>query len=294
VVWFNFQEQTLKPGQVMIGHLDMAADMDLPTQAGRHTVAMHCASAYRVQMLTPAEANAFDGLRMDANFFQRRSAELMEELSTRHWPYLLHDDATLSGAARLLRQDALVAQVRSRLAGWIDKSPQEVAGKGFPNELCDALVAAGSAEDIALFRRLLNRHPQEASRLTYRAAPLARRWGLAAAKTLVLELAANDGTDPNGEGKVPHEDGTVPHGEAAVADAMVLEMALALGLEPSQFGLAKSDAGRWSYDGDEARAKGLASFRLWVEEQARRQPATASGTKPIRADRQPATHPTPR
>jgi len=297
---FTLDSQYAEPGSALLVESDLATTMRLPTNVGDVAIRVFSGAAYRAQRLSPEEAKAFEPLRDDPKFYRQRTAELHRELLEKHKPVIAAHSAALAAAALLLRDPGLVNRVRADLRRWIVKSPDEVRGRGFPNDLCDVLAKVGTVEDFKLFHELVKRHPEQASRFTYRIPLMAKRLGLREAEPVLLTLLDNDSPMLFVNHRLTwllRLDKTVP--EPSCGDAVLHWMTQVFGLKPSEFGMSpvepddfqgladRHDFGQrelanmrqaglfdggwkeWVMRNGEDRRRGVERMRTWISEQTR-------------------------
>lgn len=166
---------------------DLGTSMPLPKQAGG-VESTYFGGLFRVERLTNVQLAKAEPLRQDAMAMLERLAVLRQEARAYAKNFKGHD---LTTAAITWREPALLDRVRKELGQWIDRTPADVVGKGFPNDLCFALGQAGTAVDFPLFERLAKRHPEHAAYLNYPTVQLLLRPPVAEAKPLLQLLFAD-------------------------------------------------------------------------------------------------------
>ena len=220
----------------------LVTTMRLPEKAGQVETAFH-QGLFRVERLTAAQVARAQPLRQDAAFFRDRVAAIQKEVVAAHRARPLRLEHELAEAAALFREPAFVEAVRAGLARWIERTPAEVAGKGFPNSLAFALAQCGEAKDFQLFHRLVRRHPAHASYVTFDTLVLMRRVGGAQAVPLVADLlkdaSPSEAVQP-AEELVRRLDATVPR--PTHADGFLKAMTSLFHLDPADFGLRMAES----------------------------------------------------
>lgn len=213
----------------------------LPEKPGRAEFVFH-QGAFRVEQLTAAQAERVGPLRPDPNVLRGRFAALRDEALAAHRARPLRPEAELPEAAAVFREPTFVRAVRAGLAEWVNGTPEEVEGKGFPNHLAYALARCGEADDFALFHRLARRHPGYASYVQRPTLLLIGQAGGARAAPLVDALLA----DPSPSHAQPAEellrrlDPALPR--PTQGDELVRSMTVMFRLDPAAFGLRMAEA----------------------------------------------------
>lgn len=296
---FSLNPEYAVPGHVSIREDDLGGNMPLPVKIGEVSITIFSGAAYRIQRISPEEAKAFEPLRNDPKFYRQRTAELRGELLGKHKVVTTASSNALAATALLLRDPGLINSVRSAFQLWIDKTPDEVKGKGYPNALSDALIQIGTVEDFKLFHQLLKRHPEEASRLTFKIPSMAKRLGLRQARPLLLVLLDNNTAMAFVNHRVTwllRLDKTIP--KPTCGDAVLSAMTREFELKPSDFGMTPigpddlrkladrhdftqrkmanmKEAGLfngawkdWVMLNEEDRRRGTQRMRTWINQQA--------------------------
>src|SRR5439155_11577528 len=165
-------------------HSDVGTSLALPDRDGevRYTI---FGGAFRVERLSAEQVAKAQPLRRDPKYFRDRVAAIGKELHATYPTLAQHGQIEI---AILLREPDLTADLRKMFADWTDRDPASVIGKGWPNDVSDALARLGDASDFALFHRCVKRHPTYADFLITPTLRLVERVGGADAAPLVSDL----------------------------------------------------------------------------------------------------------
>ena len=162
----------------------------LPQREGQAEWAFHL-GLFRVERLSAEQVRAAEPLTLDPWEHMVRVGAIQIELIARHRAKPLSVERELPAAAELFGAAAFVDPVRAALAAWVERTPAEVAGRGFPRHLTWALACSGTVGDIDLLARLAARHPNYAGWVRSEALELERRFGRAWVAPLAGALVAD-------------------------------------------------------------------------------------------------------
>lgn len=248
-------------GHASIHVSDLGTGMTLPARAGDVTIACFCSAIFRIERLDTNQLQKEEPLRQSPAAYQERTAALAREFLTTRRADLMRDEHCLCVSAHVLKEAGLVAELRKALNVWIDRTPEDVDGKGVPTHVASALALSGDASDFAIFRRLCQRHPKYASYLNRDVLTLIVRVGAPVEARQVMRSLLDDThalSSFNDRVVLLRKlDGTVP--EPSQGDDLLLSAARELGVKPStfRFRLAQARllefAGREPFSADDLR-----------------------------------------
>jgi hypothetical protein len=225
------------PGQATIHSSDLATTVPLPAVPGEVKAVFFRAAAFRLEALGPEQVKVSRPLRQDPTYFRARTDFLQKELLAQRGA-ITQSEATLSSAARVLRHPDILRRLRNALTAWIDKTPQEVDGKGFPHEICRALADAGDRDDFYYFHRLVLRHPGHGGSVHAPVLRLVMRKGTKDAMPLLKDLLESPVPQREPERYVKTLRGldpTVP--VPTEGDAFLAALAARFKFDPKEYGL---------------------------------------------------------
>src|SRR5262249_17530748 len=166
---------------------------------------------------------------------------------------------------------------RTMLMDWIDKDPAVVAGKGWPGDAANALAHLGTAEDFAVFHRLVRRHTNYAQFAITPTLELVKRVGGRDAGPLIADLLKLPDPFSTGSDCAKLLRRLAPDVPAPTyGDYTVMIVAEKLGRKPSDFGMEfapellkikeNAHSEDWVFQNSAERAKGIAAALKWATE----------------------------
>ena len=221
------------PGQVSVHVSDVGTRGPLPTEPGDPTFVLlgsgHLQAIFRFELLT----TNVTCLRQDADYWRRRTGEIAKEVIARR-TWIGENSHRLATVVSVLQDTVVINDLRVKLQTWIDQGEGEIKQTGFPHEMVDALITAGTAQDVGLLDQIAER-PRQASYLRWKVARLARRVGLVPTRSLLFTLLENSETVAENTRlkSLRRLDPSIP--ERVCGDGMLLGLTREFQLDPAEF-----------------------------------------------------------